>query len=253
MPLFHRLCVRDSQSPLSLAGGLFVLIALVTALPESALAQRDDRVGVDPVVAKINALIQQSWTDNEIAPSDKASDAEWLRRVYLDVIGDIPPENVVNEFVKDKDAGKRARVVDQLLADRAYVRHWSTIWTNNCIGRGNMDRVDRPAMAKFFREAFGRNRPWNEIVVDLITAEGDHKEKGEVNFILAQGIPEWDRRPTDNDAVQLTAKVARLLLGVQVQCTQCHNHPFNDWKQDQFWQLNAFLPTDGLAHRNPIQ
>jgi hypothetical protein len=216
----------------------FVFTCWVTS---PTLAQdRVDRMGTrpDPVVAKINQFIQQGWTDNEVQASAVAADEEWLRRVYLDIVGEIPPLEAAESFLKSEDETKRQKLVASLLNDPAYVRHFSTIWTNNCIGRGEPRRISRGGMSKFFREVFARNRPWNEVVVDLVTAEGHFEKNGAANYILAQ-------MQNRDEGVQLTAKTARLFMGIQVQCTQCHNHPFNDWKQDQFWQLNAFFRQTG--------
>jgi len=184
-------------------------------------------------------LIRRSWDDNLIKPSEVADDTEWLRRVYLDVVGHIPPMEAVKEFVASKDPAKRSKIVDQLLDDPDYVRNWTTVWTNHSIGRGfrnrgDRDEVSRLGMDKFYREAFARNRPWNDVVKDIVTAEGNFEENGAVNFILAQ-------MEMPDEGVQLTADFTRLFLGIQVQCTQCHDHPFNDWKQDQFWSYNSIF------------
>jgi len=187
-----------------------------------------------PLVDFINTRIREGWEDNEVQPSPVADDAEWLRRLYLDMVGHIPPGDVVETFLRDRDKAKRSKMIDQLLDDPGYVRNWTTIWTNLCIGRRTPRRVNRAGMQKFFREAFARNRPWNDIVYDLVTAEGRFDRNGAVNYLLAQ--------MTMRDmGVQATAKTTRLFMGVQVQCTQCHNHPFNDWKQSQFWQFNSFF------------
>jgi len=91
------------------------------------------------------------------------------------------------------------------------------------------------------RRSFAHNRPWNEMVVDLIAAEGDDEQNGAANFLLAH---------LNNQAVPATAITSRLFLGVQMQCTQCHNHPFNDSKQSQFWQFNSFFhQTKRLSRR----
>lgn len=188
----------------------------------------------DAIIKSINAQIRQTWEDNEISPSELADDAEWLRRVYLDIIGSIPPGEVVEKFLADKDKAKRSKVIDRLLDDPLYIRNWTAVWTNLTIGQRTPRRVSRAGMTKFFREAFGRNRPWNEVVFDLVSAEGRFDENGAVNYLLAQ-------MTMRDDGVQATAKTTRLLMGIQVQCTQCHNHPFNDWKQSQFWQFNSFF------------
>ena len=199
----------------------------------------------DELIEYINGRIRQGWEDNEIKPSAPADDSEWIRRVHLDVLGRIPEGDVVDNFLKDRDPAKRAKLIDTLLDDEAYVRNFTTVWTNLCIGRGTPRRVSRDGMQKFFREAFARNRPWDQVVYDLISAEGHFEENGAVNYMLAQ-------MAMNDDMVQATAKTARLFLGLQIQCTQCHNHPFNDWQQDRFWQFNSFLrQARKIDHRKP--
>lgn len=220
------------------ACGAWAALVLGGVLSAEAQGQREntsvrDAAG-DEVVRFINEKIRQNWQDNEVTPSAVADDYEWIRRVYLDIVGHIPPMEEVEAFAKDKDKGKRAALIEKLLEDPGYVRNFTTVWTNNCIGQQTPRRVSRTGMEKFFREAFGRNRPWNEVVRDIVSAEGHFEENGAVNYLLAQ-------MQDNDDGVQLTAMTARLFLGLQVQCTQCHNHPFNDWKQDQFWQFNSFF------------
>ena len=194
----------------------------------------DSAVDDSAVVAFIDAQIEQAWRDNEVRPSEQAPQAEWVRRVYLDLAGRIPRVAEIQEAFEDDEPRLRTALVNRLLESSDFVRHFTTIWTNECIGRATPRRVSRRGMEKFFREAFARNRPWNDVVYDLITAEGHFEENGAVNYILAQ-------TQMRDDGVQLTAKTARLFLGVQIQCTQCHNHPFNDWQQKQFWELNSFF------------
>lgn len=197
----------------------------------------------DAIVQFINEQIRQGWENNEVKPSAMSEDAEWLRRVYLDIVGHIPDTEAVNEFLTSKDKAKRAKVVDKLLDDEGYVRNFTTIWTNLSIGRQTPQRVSRAGMQKFYRESFARNRPWNEVVSDIVTAEGHYEENGAVNYLLAQ-------MTMADEMVQATAKTARLFLGLQVQCTQCHNHPFNDWQQTQFWEFNSFFrQTRKVDHR----
>ena len=182
----------------------------------------------------INQRIRQGWEDNEIKPSTMASDAEWVRRVHLDLIGAIPSLEVSEAFLKDRDRQKRTKLIDTLLDDPGYVRNWTTVWSNLLIGRRTPRRTSRGGMRKFLRAAFARNRPWKDVVFDLVSAEGHFERNGAVNYLLAQ-------MTMRDDGVQATAKTTRLFMGIQVQCTQCHNHPFNDWKQDQFWQFNNFF------------
>ena len=120
-------------------------------------------------------------------------------------------------------------------------RNWTTIWTNLLIGRtGGMERrslVDRAGMQQYLREAFQYNKPYDELAQELITATGscrpgDEDFNGAANFLVDK---------MDEGGVQATAKTSQIFLGMAVQCTQCHNHPFNEYKQNQFWELNAFF------------
>lgn len=206
----------------------------VDAAPRKSRAKSFSTGSFDPFVDYINKRVRQGWEDNEVQPSPVASDEEWLRRVHLDLIGQIPSSETVEKFVKDRDTAKRSKVIDKLLDDPAYVQNFTNVWTNLLIGRRTPRRVSRNGMQKFLREAFAKNRPWDEIVQDLVTAEGHFEENGAVNYLLAQ-------MQNNDEAVQVTAATTRLFLGIQVQCTQCHNHPFNDWKQNQFWEYNSFF------------
>ena len=236
----------------SITFGLAVTVGLAGLAAVSAAAPKDKGTvskstgksfstgSSSEIVKFIDKTVRQNWKDNEIAPSPAATDAKWLRRVYLDIVGHVPPADVVEKFLADKDAAKRSKVIDNLLEGPAYVRNWTTIWTNLSIGRRTPRRVSRLGMRKFFRAAFAKNRPWNEIVKDLVSAEGHFERNGAVNFLLAQ-YPRGGN-PRDPDyAVNATAKTTRLFLGLQVQCTQCHDHPFNKWKQNQFWEFNSFF------------
>ena len=107
--------------------------------------------------------------------------------------------------------------------------------------------VDRASLTSWLRKQFAADRPWNEIVHELVSSTGSNKENGAVNYVLAH---------LEFDAVPLTSRTTRLFLGQQIQCTQCHDHPSNDWKQVDFWGINAFFKgmkteevTQGRCHR----
>jgi len=184
------------------------------------------------VVEYINDRIATGWKEGEVTPSAIASDAEWLRRVTLDLSGHIPPVEVTEHFLKSANPNKRQEMVDTLLESPDYANHFATIWTNLLIGRSVARDVDRESLGLFLQESFANNRPWDGIVSELVSAEGSASENGATNFLLAH---------LNNQAVPATAITARLFLGTQVQCTQCHDHPFNNWKQNQFWELNCFF------------
>ncbi len=228
-----------------------MLLALVSAViagdrTESKKDERPSAPSVEPqssdqVVATVNELLQASWKDANVRPSDQATDGEWCRRVYLDLIGRIPSSDELQDFLKDDEDDQRQRLVDDLLDSDEYIYHWATIWTNLLIGRtGGTDRrslVNREGLQKYLRDALASEKPYDVMVHDFITATGVNKPgeedfNGAVNFLLNN---------LEDNAAQATATTSRLFLGVQVQCTQCHNHPFNEWKQNQYWGMNAFF------------
>ena len=195
-------------------------------------------------VGFINDQIAAGWTLAGFDASTRASDSEWVRRVYLDLVGRIPAVSDVEDFLKDQRSNKRELLIERLLDDPAYVANWTTIWTNLLVGRSQTsDDVNRPALQRFLRRSFARNRPWSDVVYDLVSAEGDNEENGATNFLIAH---------LNNEAVPATAVTARLFLGMQVQCTQCHNHPFNDWKQSHFWELNSCFQQTKVDRRRSV-
>lgn len=184
------------------------------------------------IVAKINQRIQQGWEDNEVTPSERADDAEFARRASLDIIGRIPTYSELTEFLESEARDKRERFVDQLLDNEDYIRNAASIWGNLLVGRANNRGGGRAALDRWLRNAIYTNIPYDQFVKELLTAEGTSDENGAVVFLSSH---------LNEMAVPATSITSRLFLGRQLQCTQCHNHPFNDWQQAQFWGMNAFF------------
>lgn len=222
---------------------LSAIVSLVLLSFVSAVSGQED---LPSQVQRINALIAETWNDFELKPSPSATDEEWCRRLYLDLIGRIPSVEELDAFLQDNARSKKVNLVNQLLYDdlytEEYARNWTTIWTNLLIGRtggnGNNTLISRAGMQKFLRDSFARNKPYDRFVTELVTATGTttpgaEKFNGATNFLI--------EKVNDDNANQATATTSRLFLGLQVQCTQCHNHPFNDWKQQKYWEMNAFF------------
>ncbi len=246
---------RFSTQRLALGGILLASLALVGSIsaPMPAAAQdspstKGEVISADfgiPQVRFTNEQVRSVWTDYKLSPSPAATDGEWCRRVFLDIIGRIPSVDEANAFINDKDANKKLKLVNSLLNDDKYIeeyaRNWTTNWTNILIGRagGTEDNTltSREGMQKYLRDSFARNKPYDTMVTELVTATGTNSPgapnfNGAVNFLTMK---------LEEDGAQATAQTARIFLGKQVQCTQCHNHPFNEWKQRKFWEFNAFF------------
>ncbi|MFM9025561.1 MAG: DUF1549 and DUF1553 domain-containing protein [Planctomycetaceae bacterium] len=222
---------------------LFAFLAI--AAGGAAVRAADDAGG--PEVAFINEQIAAGWADAELTPSKAASDGEWCRRVHLDLIGRVPTLAELKAYVGDRSPRKRVALVARLLGEEyvdEYARNLTDVWTTILIGRDTTnDRVNRPGMRQWLRRAFSRNMPYDRFMEELVTATGANANRkgvkgfnGATNFLSGKmadmGV---------ENGVQATARTAQIFLGMQVQCTQCHNHPFNKGKQNQFWELNAFF------------
>ena len=230
------------HAPRQIAAAGLLLAVLTTSFAPRLPAQ----AVLPPQIAMIDEAIAQGWADYEISPAKPADDAVWCRRVFLDVIGRVPTLAEQQEFNADRGSQRRVNLVDRLLHDdrytEEYANHWATVWANLLIGRGGgMDRrelTNRDGMMKYLRDSFAQNKPYDRLVYELVTAEGASKPgapgfNGAVNFLIG--------KVNEEKAVLAASSVSRIFLGQQVQCTQCHNHPFNDWKQQKFWEFNSFF------------
>jgi hypothetical protein len=224
------------------------MLLAVVALPRAALAAAPDgSVSANPPlpqVALIDQHVARHWESFGVAPSPEATDGEWCRRVFLDVLGRIPNVQELEQYLDEPAKGRKQLLIDRLLGEEyadEYAQNWTTLWTNILIGRkGGTERrslVNRAGLKQALRAALAGNIAYDRLVFELIAAKGVSKPgqedfNGFVNFLAGN---------LDDNAVQATAKSSQIFLGMQIQCTQCHNHPFNDWKQNQFWEFNAFF------------
>lgn len=210
-----------------------IAFAFAFAAPNAAVGQEAEQGGRSEArLGFIDEMIKKAWDDAKIKPSAIAHDDEFLRRAYLDILGRIPNTQEAAAFLQAHEAGKRQKLVEFLLNHPDYAKNFANQWTILLIGRKQQGRnVDRAALSAWLRRQFLDNRPWDQMVYELVTAKGSNKENGAVNFPLAH---------LEMGAVPLTSTTTRLFLGKQIQCTQCHDHPSNDWKQADFWGINAF-------------
>lgn len=212
--------------------------ALLLASPQ-AVADGTAEDDVTRVARQIDRELALAWYEHDLKPTPRSSDTEWLRRVMLSLTGRIPTVDEVEAFTANNPAShlvvrgdRRRALVDQLLADGAHVRHFSTVWMNLLIGRSPGPEVNREAFRKYLRHSFAANQPWNSVVAELLSAEGQTHENGATNYLVAH---------LNNQAVPATAITSRLFLGQQLHCAQCHNHPFNEVSQAAFWELNSLF------------
>ncbi len=203
--------------------------------------------------AAIDALVEANLQRHGMEPNPLADDYTFVRRVYLDCVGAIPtlPETIA--YASATDPTKHEVAIDALLSSPGYVSHMYNFWANILRIK---DRPENNILAYSYRnwikEQLRLNRPYDEWVYDMLTAEGKIWENPAVGYELRDnGMPLVH---VDN--------TVRVFLGTQIGCAQCHDHPFDDWTQFQFYQLAAFThgtkTRDGggspaFANGNPIQ
>lgn len=202
----------------------FAWLACVFSLAVTGAAN-----GQAPLHLRIDQHIQKGLKD--AAP--RSDDAEFLRRIYLNLTGIIPPVEETRAFLADKSADKRAKLVDKLLDSDGYARHMTNLFDVLLMDRRADKHVKRPEWRDFLQTSFAKNKPYDQFVREILTADGsDPKTRPAAKFYL-------DR---DGEPNVLTKDVSRLFLGMNLHCAQCHDHPIVDaYKQDHYYGLQAFL------------
>lgn len=189
------------------------------------------RVDSAPLTRKIDAALGQKLAAEKIAASPRADDAEFVRRIYLDLMGVIPPADKAAAFIDDNSANKRARLIDELLTSPAFGKHLADIWDNLLFQRITDNRAVRvEPLSNWLERQFNDGQSWDKLAGQLLTATGSQEENGASTYMMGQ-----------LSADKITDSVSRLFLGVKIECAQCHNHPFVDYKQNDYWSLAAFF------------
>jgi Protein of unknown function (DUF1549)/Protein of unknown function (DUF1553) len=214
---------------------------------KSPSVKQVDALTATELAARIDELLNASWQRNHIAPAPATSDAEFVRRIYLDLIGRIPSVAETLAFFDDARADKRRQLVDELLERGAWAAHFANTWRDLLLaGSANPElRSSNESLDNWLRLRFGVNMPYDKIAQELLTADArTTPEAGEPSaaafYLAAANKPE-----------QLAASSSRVFLGIQLQCAQCHNHPFAKWKREQFWQFAAFFKDAAMEPVNP--
>jgi hypothetical protein len=221
-----------------LAGGLALLAA--------AGGRAGPADGPEALAARIDRHLAAGWAKAGVTPAPVADDAEFVRRVYLDLAGRVPSVAEARQFLDDRRPDKRARLVEKLLGGPRYVTHFVNVWRSLLLPEATSSFQTRflvPGFEAWLRKQLARNAPYDAMVRDLLTApvgqqsmqniygQGGQGEPTPIAFYLAKEV-----KPEN-----LAAATSRVFLGFKLECAQCHNHPFADWKRDQFWGYAAFF------------
>src|SRR5438067_3583310 len=189
-----------------------------------------------PVAAAIDRAIDRRLTEAKVPASPPADDAEFLRRVFLDVAGHIPTAGQAAAFLDDPDPHKREKLIEALLGSPDFGRHLADLWRPLIAPRdpsNTKPQTDR--FSPWLAEQLNRGRGWDAIAADLLGTTGEVNANPQTAFLMANSD---NFQPKAN---LVAAAAARVFLGVQLQCAECHDHPFAPWRQDDFWGVAAFF------------
>lgn len=188
--------------------------------------------------APLHERIDQLIAASKPPAAPLASDAEFLRRVYLDLAGMIPPAAEARAFLRDPAADKRARLIDRLLASPEHARHLQYVFDRVLLERRRDTHVPHAQWLEYLHASFQANKPWDVLVRELLSADGaDPKLRPAASFALSR----------EGEPNLLTRDVGRLFLGMNLQCAQCHDHPLVPaYHQDHYQGVFAFLNRTSL-------
>jgi len=184
----------------------------------------------------IDRFIDAKLQRLKIQPSPVVDDADFLRRVSLDLTGQLPAPQEVRAFVADASKNKRAAIVDKLISSPAYVDHWTLKWADLLQNsRKYLGEKGAFEFREWIRESLAENRPYDRMVREMLTSRGSSYDNPAANFYRVTREP----KPT-------MEKTTQVFLGVRMVCAQCHDHPFERWTQNQYYEMAAFFSGVGI-------
>ncbi len=184
----------------------------------------------------IDELVLKKLERLGLPPSPGCSDAEFIRRVYLDTAGILPTPEETRAFLADRTADKRAKLIDRLLERPEFVDYWAYKWSDLLLITTR--KLPQSAVWAFYqhvRQSVADNKPWNRFAEELLTASGGNLQNGAANYFVLH-----------KDITELTEATAVTFLGMSLTCARCHNHPLERWTQDQYWQMANLFGRVGL-------
>ncbi len=218
-----------------------VLARYEGAYAATTLTILGDRRGFQwpPVLAHnaIDELVYEKLRQVKILPSDLCTDAEFVRRVYLDLTGLPPAAGGVRRFLADPrpTREKRDELIDRLIGSRAYVEHWTNKWADLLqVNRKFLGEEGAVAFRDWIKDAVTTNKPYDQFVLEILTASGSNLDTPAAAY--------WKILRDPAEAMENTT---HLFLATRFNCNKCHDHPFERWTQDQYYQLAAYFAQVG--------
>ena len=215
------------------AGEAAILVRYAGQLAVCRVTLPREGVTVDPIPQHnfVDRLVWEKLQRLGIRPSPLGDDATFLRRVFLDTIGTLPRPDEIRAFLADPAPDKRAVMIDRLLDRPEYADYWTMKWLNLLKADPlTVSPQGTVAMQRWLHASFAQNKPFDQLVTELLTVQGNTSEVGPGAFYKASSKP-----------VDVARSLSQLLLGVRIECAECHHHPSERWGQDDFVGLAGFF------------
>src|SRR5260370_6561232 len=228
---------QETPAPKAKAGKQGDHAGKFKSLPVAASLTHGKKVDAAALAKLIDQEINKRIKSETARSSGLCSDEEFIRRAHLDLVGVIPTADKVSAFLSNKDPQKRAKLIDELLADPRFGTSIAEAWVINMMPRDSNNRLlNQKPLEGWLAAHFNQNTPLDKVVYELITVSGAIDKNPAGTYFVAN--PTVDK---------ITDNVTRMFLGVQLQCAQCHDHPFTDWKQTEYWAMASFFMKTRVA------
>ncbi len=182
---------------------------------------------------RIDSFVDTRLSEAALSKAPNATDAEFIRRIYLDVTGTNPEPSAVVEYIQDTDLNKRSKLISSVVASPAVATRLADVWTDLLVAEDPGQEIGMPAresLRRWLYRRFQENQRYDRIAGDLLIATGSALDEPTAFFTSLELKPE-----------KLAEKTSRVFLGIALDCAQCHDHPFDSWKQSDFWALAAYF------------
>lgn len=209
--------------------GTFAVVSKVIVIPQGLTVEWPDV----PELNYIDTHVFNKLKKLRIPPAGRCDDGTFIRRAFVDILGIIPSEEETKAFLASDDPDKRTKLVDKLLERPEFTDVWAMKWAEALRVAEIPNVLDRKGMHRYndwLRQAISNNTPMDQLVRELLSAEGGNFTNPAANFFVIE-----------RDPLIMAENVAQVFLGIQMGCAQCHNHPFERWTMDDYYSFAAFF------------
>jgi hypothetical protein len=225
---------EGSQSPFVTFPGALMYRLLTASLLGVVLAGPLDSAEPEvlSISQRVDQLLAERWAKEGVKPAARSGDSEFVRRVHLDLVGVIPQVSDVRSFLADGDPAKRAKLIDRLLDSPRHATHMANTWRQIMLpGGGDFQQLQSVSgVQNWLRRQFSANVRYDRFVSDFLVASGGGSSGPALYYTSLELEPK-----------RLAASTSRIFLGLQIECAECHDHPFDHWTQQDFWGYAAFF------------